>query len=57
MTGKIIVPFATSGGSGMGKTNDKLMSSCEGARLLEGRVFKVDVNREELTEWNKGLDI
>ena len=57
MTGKTIIPFATSGGSGMGKTNEKLMPSCEGARLLEGKVFKEDVGREELVEWDKGLDI
>lgn len=57
MTGKTIIPFATSGGSGMGKTNEKLMSSCEGARLLEGKVFKANVGREELAEWDKGLDI
>lgn len=57
MTGKTIIPFATSGGSGMGKTNEKLMPSCEGSRLLEGKVFKEDVGREELVEWDKGLDI
>lgn len=57
MTGKTIIPFATSGGSGMGKTNEKLMPSCEGARLLEGKVLKEDVGREELVEWDKGLDI
>lgn len=57
MTGKTIIPFATSGGSGMGKTNEKLMPSCEGARLLEGKVFKADVSREELAEWDKGQDV
>lgn len=57
MTGKTIIPFATSGGSGMGKTNEKLMPSCKGARLLEGKVFKADVSRDELAEWDKGLDI
>ena len=28
MTGKTIIPFATSGGSEMGKTNEKLQPSC-----------------------------
>ena len=37
-TGKTIIPFATSGGSGMGKTNEKLQPSCPGAKLVEGRV-------------------
>lgn len=57
MTGKTIIPFATSGGSGMGKTNEKLLPSCKGARLLEGRVFKPNVNTAELTGWVDGLDI
>lgn len=39
LTGKTVVPFATSGGSGMGKTNAHLAPSCPGARLLEGRVL------------------
>lgn len=55
--GKTIVPFATSGGSGMGKTNEKLLQSCNGATLLEGKVFKSGVSAVELTEWMKGLDI
>lgn len=57
LNGKTIIPFATSGGSGMGKTNEKLLPSCEGAVLLEGRVFKSNVTREELLTWAKGLDI
>lgn len=37
LTGKTIIPFATSGGSDMGKTNDKLLPSCKGAKLLNGQ--------------------
>ena len=36
---KIIVPFATSGGSKMGKTNEYLKPSINGAKLLEGVVI------------------
>lgn len=32
MTGKTIIPFATSGSSGMGKTNEKLLRSCLGSK-------------------------
>ncbi|MBO6061715.1 MAG: NAD(P)H-dependent oxidoreductase [Clostridia bacterium] len=39
MEGKTIVPFATSGGSGMGKTNELLAPSAKGAKLLEGKVL------------------
>ncbi len=51
LKGKIIIPFATSGGSGMGNTNEKLKSSCLGADLREGKVFSVDVGRQELVDW------
>lgn len=51
LTGKTIVPFATSGSSGMGKTNDMLQPSCPGAKLMEGKLFKADVSKQELTAW------
>lgn len=54
-SGKTIIPFATSGGSGMGKTNEKLLPSCKGATLLEGKVFKSSVSREELAAWAENL--
>ncbi len=49
--GKIIIPFATSMGSAMGKTNESLAPSAKGATLLEGKVFKKDVSVEELSDW------
>ncbi len=51
MAGKTIVPFATSGGSGMGKTNEKLAPSCPNACLMEGRVFKASASLSELVSW------
>ena len=57
MTGKTIIPFATSGGSGMGRTNEKLLPSCKGAKLLDGKVFKGNVNHKELAAWVDGLNI
>ena len=51
LTGKTIVPFATSGGSGMGKTNEMLLPSCPGAILAEGCVFKADISKQELVSW------
>ena len=56
-TGKKVIPFATSGGSGMGKTNEKLLPSCSGAKLLDGKVFRSNVCVAELTEWIKVLNI
>ena len=51
LTGKTIIPFATSGGSDMGKTNEKLLPSCKDAKLLDGRVFKASVSGVELAKW------
>ena len=53
LTGKTIVPFATSGGSGMGKTNEKLADSCKGARLLEGKVLPRTASDVQLTAFAK----
>ena len=50
-TGKTIVPFATSGSSGMGKTNQGLAPSCPGAVLKEGKRFATNVSEEELKMW------
>ena len=51
LAGKIIIPFATSGGSGMGKTNEKLEASCPGAMLKTGKVFSMNATRQELADW------
>ncbi|MBE5791132.1 MAG: flavodoxin [Clostridiales bacterium] len=51
LAGKIIIPFATSGGSGMGKTNEKLVPSCLGATLKDGKVFSMNATRQELADW------
>ena len=55
LTGKTIIPFATSGGSGMGKTNEKLQLSCPGARLLEGKVLKANTSKADLAAWVQSL--
>lgn len=57
LTGKTIIPFATSGGSGMGKTNEKLLPSCKGAKLLDGKVLKANAGTKELDDWVAGLSI
>lgn len=57
LTGKTIIPFATSGGSGMGKTNEKLLPSCAGAKLIEGKVFKSNVSKAVMNQWASGLSL
>lgn len=54
-TGKTVIPFATSGGSGMGGTNKALAPSCKGARLVEGKVFRSSTSTDTLREWVKTL--
>lgn len=51
MSGKTIIPFATSGGSGMGRTNAELEISCKGAVLKEGKRFRASANEAELKAW------
>lgn len=57
LTGKTIVPFATSGGSAMGKTNEKLQPSCPNSKLLEGKVFKKSASKADLAAWVDGLKL
>ena len=55
-SGKTIVPFATSGGSGMGRnTNEKLASSCPCAILMKGKMLNGLLSQEELKAWVKSL--
>lgn len=56
LSGKTIVPFATSGGSGMGRTNERLAPSCPGATLLEGKLLNDSLSREALQSWLKEID-
>lgn len=57
LSGKTVVTFATSGGSGMGKTNEKLLPSCKGAKLIDGKVFKNNISKAELAAWEEGLKL
>ena len=54
-SGKTIVPFATSGGSGLGKTNERLAPSCPGATLLKGKMLNGSLSQEELKAWAQSL--
>lgn len=56
-SGKTIVLFATSGGSGLGKTASNLQSSAPGARILDGRLFNGRLNADELKTWVSGLKL
>ena len=51
LSSKTIIPFATSGGSGLGDTVKLLASSCPEARFLNGRVFSPSASQTELLQW------
>lgn len=51
LTGKKVIPFATSGGSGMGNTNQELKDSCKGAELCDGKRFSGSAKAAELKAW------
>lgn len=57
LEGKTIVPFATSGGSGMGTTNEKLQPSCPKARLLNGRVLQGNMSEADMADWVRSLPL
>lgn len=56
MRGKTVIPFATSGGSGMGKTNDALRPSLKDSKLLEGRIVN-RMSEEALKAWAETLGV
>ncbi len=55
-TGKTIIPFATSGGSGLGKAPVR-MAELSKAKVLPGRVFPPKVSERELKDWVRTLPL
>lgn len=53
-SGKKIVLFATSGGSGFGNTVKELQLSAPDAVIIEGRLFN-RVTKQEISEWVNSL--
>ncbi len=57
-SGKTVIPFATSGGSGMGNTLNELKPSCSSnTKWCEGKRFSSSVSENELEDWVNGLNI
>ena len=56
-SGKTVVSFATSGGSGMGRTNEKLRPSCPDAKLLPRKLLNGRITEQELKKWVEGLGL
>lgn len=57
-SGKTIVLFATSGGSGLGKTVEKLKPSVsDTAVIMEGKMLNGRMTKNNLESWLKTLDL
>ena len=56
-TGKTIVLFATSGGSGLGKAASGLRVSAPGAKIMDGRMLNGRLDEAELRTWAEGLKL
>ncbi len=54
-SGKKIILFATSGGSGFGNTVKELEPSAPGAQIVEGRLLN-RMSKQEIVDWVKTLD-
>ena len=52
---KTIVPFATSGGSGMGDSTANLQALAPDAKVVEGKRFRASVSAEDLKKWAVGF--
>lgn len=50
MSGKTIILFATSGGSGFGKTVEALKCSCPDSDIKEGKIVKASSMMEDIQE-------
>ena len=53
-SGKKIILFATSGGSGFGNTVSELKPSAPGAEIVEGKLLN-RMSRQEIADWVKSL--
>ncbi|MFU0827326.1 MAG: Flavodoxin-like domain-containing protein [Lachnoclostridium sp.] len=57
-SGKTIILFATSGGSGFGKTVEKLKGSVSATTVIkEGKILNGKPSKDELAAWVKSLNL
>ncbi|MBP5261244.1 MAG: NAD(P)H-dependent oxidoreductase [Clostridiales bacterium] len=55
LTGKTVVPFATSGGSGLGDTSMNLQALAPGAKVINGERFSKSISEDKLRAWAEGI--
>ena len=55
--GKTVIPFFTSGGSGLGEGQSRIEKIAAGAKVLTGKRFNGRASASELKSWISGLNI
>ena len=56
-SGKSVIPFATSGGSGLGETEEKLQKSCSAETKWKPGKMLNHANKNDLKEWVDSLHL
>ena len=56
LSGKTIIPFCTSGSSGIGSSAEELQELTDGAAWLDGRRFGGNASRAAVESWVSGLE-
>ena len=51
--GKTVIPFATSGGSGLGDSAKNMQELAKGAKVIDGKRFGSGASADELGAWAK----
>lgn len=51
LSGKTVVPFATSGGSPIGASGKNMQALAPGAKVLDGKCFASNVSGKALADW------
>lgn len=49
--GKTVIPFCTSGGSGLGDSAKNMQALASGVKVIDGKKFSSGVSEEELRKW------
>ena len=57
LSGKTVVPFFTSGGSGLGEGQERMQALAKGAKVLTGKRFRSGASEQELKAWIEGLKL
>lgn len=50
-----MIPFCTSGGSGIGSSGDNLRDNAGNGNWVEGARLNADISESELQDWVNGL--